>query len=410
MKMDDKYIDLLLNKCTKINESDSMLIYYSKEIESFVLKIVDKVKRIGINDIYLDSYDINDEHNFLLNYDNDYIISSKRFDKSIWDEYAKRHACFLILETEYPGVMDDVDASKISLVSKIKRESHPIYRKMVDKCELSWCIAAYPGEVWARDVFPDDNDCYVKLKNAIYRMCMVDRDNPIDSWDKHLNNIGKIENYLNNLKLEKLHYYNSLGTDLYIYLPNGYLYASALDNGIMVNMPSYEVFASPLYNKTEGIVYASRPLMYQGAKINDFWLRFHDGKVVDYDAGVGKDVLKGIIESDSNSCYLGECALVEKNSPIALENVIYGTTLIDENASCHLALGAGFAECINGGLELGDKELLERGINVSLNHVDFMIGTDDLMIDGITYDGEVIKIFNDGHFDDEIKEEIGYVN
>ena len=403
--MEEKYIELLLEKCSKVRERKSLLLNYSKEIQPFIDKLTEKAKEYGVEDIYLDCYNIEEEHNFLKNKTIKEIEESKYFDKSIWDTYAKKNACFLIIETEYPGLMDDIEAEKLSLSAKIKRETRPIYRKMVERCELSWCIAAYPGACWAEHLFKTEKNSYQKLKDAIFRMCMIDKNNPIEQWDKHLQSLGKIQNYLNSLNLIKLHYTNSLGTNLEIFLPENYLYASALDNDIIVNMPSYEIFISPIYNKTEGIVYASKPLIYNGALINEFWLKFKNGKVIDYDAKVGKEVLKGIIESDEQSCYLGEAALVENSSPIAQENMNYETTLIDENASCHLALGAGFAECIEGGLELTDEELLKKGINVSKNHVDFMIGTPDLTITGETKEGKVIQIFDKGNFSKEIKEE-----
>ena len=164
-------------------------------------------------------------------------------------------------------------------------------------------------------------------------------------------------------------------------------------------MPSYEIFTSPDFQKTEGIVYASKPLNYNGIYIHDFWLKFHKGKVVDYDDKTGKDMLKEIIFSDEASCYLGECALVEKTSPIAQMNVTFGTTLIDENASCHLALGAGFPECIQNGFQLSEEELIQKGVNVSKTHVDFMIGTPDLEIKGITADKKEVLIFKEGQFE-----------
>ena len=151
-------------------------------------------------------------------------------------------------------------------------------------------------------------------------------------------------------------------------------------------MPSYEIFTSPIYNKTEGTVYSSKPLIYNGALIEDFYLEFKERKVISYNAKKGKDILKSIIETDKYSCYLGEAALVEKNSPIASMNINFKTTLIDENASCHLALGTGFSECIKNGLKMTEKELREHGINNSKTHVDFMIGTPDLEITGYTID------------------------
>ena len=381
--MEEKYIDLLIQKCTKLNENKILFIHYSKEIEPFISKIIKKVKEQGVNDIYLDIYNPYIEHDYLKEHTEEEIKKSSLFNKSNWDTYAKKNANFLIFETEYPGIMDDIEPEKLSLSAKLKRESRPIYRKKVERCELPWCIAAYPGTLWADDLYKDKNSIEL-LKKAIFRMCMIDKENPQEEWDKHLKKIGKIQKYLNSLNLEKLHYKNSLGTNLEIYLPENYQYESALDNDIIVNMPSYEVFASPDYKKTKGIVYASKPLIYNGGIIEDFWLKFQEGKVIDYDAKTGKDLLKGIIESDNNSCYLGECALVENKSPIAKENFTYKTTLIDENASCHLALGAGFAECIKNGLQLSDEELMNKGINISKNHVDFMIGTKDLNIEGIT--------------------------
>lgn len=146
------------------------------------------------------------------------------------------------------------------------------------------------------------------------------------------------------------------------------------------------------------------PLSYGGAIVNDFWLKFAAGKVVDYGAKTGEKILKEIIEADENSCYLGECALVENNSPISNLGLIFGTTLIDENASCHLALGSGFPECLKDGLGMSDEQLLENGVNVSKSHVDFMIGTPDLMITGTTRDNKEISIFVDGNFSKDIIE------
>ena len=169
------------------------------------------------------------------------------------------------------------------------------------------------------------------------------------------------------------------------------------DLNMFVNMPSYEIFSSPDYRRTNGIVYSSRPLCYGGGLIDKFYVKFKDGKVIDYDAKVGKEILKGIIESDNNSCFLGEVALVNYDSPISNTGLVFGTTLIDENASCHLALGDGFNDAIEGGIDLSDEELLQRGINRSKQHVDFMIGTSDLEIEAETNKG-LVSLFKNGNF------------
>lgn len=402
--MEDKYVELLIKKCTNLENNKCLFITYNKEIKDFVSKIVTYVKNMGVSDIYLEEEDIYYTHELLSNLSLDEIKNNKYFDKSIWDTYAKKGASFLIIETEIPHVMDDIDSEKIGLMGRLKRSTKPLYRELQRKCKLAWCIAAYPGKDWANDIFGDNSDSYDKLKNYIFKTCMLDKEDPCLEWDKFIERNAVVRNKLNSLNLNKLHYTNSLGTDLDIYLPSGYLYAGGKDSLCIVNMPSYEVFTSPIWNKTEGIVYSSKPLMYNGSLIDKFWIKFKDGKVCDYDAEVGLSVLTEIIETDEYSCYLGEAALVEKDSPIASLGINFGTTLMDENASCHLALGAGFSECIEGGLEMTVEKLKKHGINDSKQHVDFMIGTDDLNIVGETVDGEIIPIFENGKFSSLIVE------
>lgn len=400
--MEEKYIELLINKCTDLKNNKVLFISYNKEIKSFIDKIVNYCKNIGVEDIYLDEEDKYLIHDELKRMTNEEIEKSPLFNKQIWDEYAKKNASFLMFETEIPHLMDDIAPKKLGLAAKIKRNSKPLYRELQQKCQLSWCIAAYPGEEWAKEIFNNRDNPYEDLKNHIFEICLVNKDNPIEEWDNILEKNHKVIEKLNNLKIEKLHYQNKLGTNLIVYLPEKYLYSSAKDAKAIVNMPSYEVFTTPIYNKTEGIVYSSKPLMYNGGLIDEFFLKFKNGKVIDYDAKKGKEILKEIIETDEYSCYLGEAALVEKDSPIAKMNLDFKTTLIDENASCHLALGAGFSECIQNGIEMNDDELLKNGINISKQHVDFMIGTDDLNITATTKDGIEIKIFESGKFTKEI--------
>ena len=268
--MEDKYIDLLLNKCVDL-ESGILFIHYNKEIKKFIEKLSNKAKNIGIKEIYLEEFDPYYNHDILLNSTTNEIENNKYFDSSIWDLYAKKNASFLIFETEYPHMLDDIEPAKIGLSARLRRNSRPIYRKMVENCTLSWCIAAYPSKTWADDLF-DTSDNYNELLNFIYKICMVDRENPIAAWDEQLNKNNKVIKNLNDLTIEKLHYKNSLGTDLTIFLPTNYLFSSAKDSKVIVNMPSYEVFTSPIYNKTEGIVYSSMPLNYNGGIIDEFYL------------------------------------------------------------------------------------------------------------------------------------------
>ena len=274
--MDEKYIKLLINKCTNLKENKILFISYHKEIKYFIDKLVEYVKSIGVEDIYLDEEDIYKTHDILKSTTEEEINKSNYFDKSIWDEYAKKKASFLMFETEYPGLMDDIDSKLLALASKRKRETKPLFRKMEERCEIPWCIAAYPGKLWAEKLFKEDNNSYQKLKDYIYKICMIDKNNPDKEWDKLLTKNNNVIKKLNNLNLEKLIYQNKLGTNLEVYLPNNYLYSSAKDRTCIVNMPSYEVFTSPIYNKTNGIVYASKPLSYNGVLIDNFWINNRD--------------------------------------------------------------------------------------------------------------------------------------
>ena len=395
--MDSKYIKLLLDKCLWFNETKILFISFNKLNREFVQKIYEYALSIGIDEVYLEEIDEYYKHDLLKNSTIDQIKENDYFKALMWNEYAKRDATFLFIESEIPGLMDDIEPEKLALSSYLKRSTKPVYNEKRDKGLISWCIAAYPNKIWAKDLFKTD-DAYERLYNYIMKMCMVDTENPLLSWDNHLNFVDKTVEKLNNLKIKKLHYTNSLGTDLYLTLPNNYLYASAKDGKGIVNMPSYEVFTSPDYRYTEGIVYSALPLIYNGAFIDKFWIKFKEGKAVECGAQKGKEVLEGIINSDPNACYLGEAALVNNDSPISNTGQVFKTTLFDENASCHLALGAGFNECYKNGLQMSKEELLKEGINQSKNHVDFMIGTPDLNIEATLENGEKVLIFKNGNF------------
>ena len=396
--MDEKYIELLMNKCLWFNDSKCLFISYNKLNKEFIDKLVDYAHNMGIEDIYLEEIDYYYKHDLLKNSTLDEIKENDYFKAILWNEYAKKDASFLFLDSEIPGLMDDIEPEKLALSSYLRRTTKPVYNEKRDKGLISWCIAAYPNNEWASKLFKDDSNAYEKLYDYIMKMCMVDTDNPIASWDNQLNLVDEKVKKLNELGIKKLHYTNSLGTDLYLTLTDNYLYASASDGKGIVNLPSYEVFTSPDYRYTEGIVYSALPLIHNGAYIDEFWIKFENGKVVDFDAKCGKEVLKGIIESDPNACYLGEAALVNNDSPISNTGLVFETTLFDENASCHLALGDGFNECIKNGLTMNPTELLKQGVNQSKNHVDFMIGTPDLNIEATLANGDKIFIFKDGNF------------
>lgn len=396
--MIDKYIELLLNKCTNFEKSKSLFISYPKEHKEFVDKMVEKAKSMNVLDIYLNEYDLYYKHDLLKKIDIKDIPNHPLFNNPKWDEYAKKNASFIILDTEIPGLMDDIDSKKLGVVAKTSTKSKKVFKEKQLKNIIPWTIASLPNESWAKNIFPNSDNAYYELEEVIGKICMLDKEEPIKCWEKRIQDNNKIIEKLNNYKIKSLHYKNSLGTDLTVFLHEEAVFSGADAGGFIANMPSYEIFTTPIYNKTEGIVYSSKPLIYQGNKIDEFYLKFKEGKVIEYDARVGKNVLKEILEIDNNAKFLGEIALVNYDSPISNTGLVFGTTLFDENASCHLALGEGFSECIKNGNDLTKKELLEKGVNTSDTHVDFMIGTDDLDIAAVTYDDKEICIFKDGNF------------
>ena len=391
----EKYANLLIKKCLNIKENQPLLITAPIECIDFVRIIARTAYNLGVNDIYFDFTDEILKHDALKYLNKDDLKNNRLFNKKIYDEYTKRGAAFLMLYGDNPDGLIDISDDKISESAKISRNSRPLYKKMQLDNEIAWCIASVATNDWAKKVLPDSNDSLRDLWNLIFKMTLVNKPNPILEWDNKIKNNKKIVDKLNDLQITMLHYKNKLGTDFSIGFNDNLWCGSSTktkDNReIIVNMPTEEVFTSPNKYAANGIVYASMPLVYNSSVISDFFIEFKNGKVINYDAKTGKEVLKSILEI-KNGNYLGEVALVDKNSPIAKSNTLFYETLYDENASCHLALGDSFPECIKN-----NKSQKEIGLNESKTHVDFMIGTPDLEITADTKNGKA-TIMKDGKF------------
>lgn len=399
----NKYADLLLKRCLSIKKGQPLYILAPMENINFIRILTSKALELGVTDIYYDLEDSYIRHEELKYLSIEELVKRPYFNKSSFDEYAKKNAAFLMLYSDDPDLMSDIDSDKLMATSKVSRESRPIYRKKQRLYEVPWCIACTSTLGLAKKIFKDSDNPVVDLWNIIFKICLIDEEDPIKAWDNKVIENSKMTNILNKLQFRELHYTNSLGTDLKVELPVDHIWCGAGDmmpdgTHIFVNMPTEEVFTTPIFNRTEGIVYSSKPLVYNGSLIEDFYIEFKDGKVVNFDAKKGKDILEGIINGDKTSCYLGEVALVNYHSPISESNILFYETLYDENASCHLALGEGFSNCIKDGAGKTNEELETMGINSSTVHVDFMMGTKDLNILGTTYTGKTYQIFKDGDF------------
>ena len=374
----EKYADLLINRCLSIKENQPLLITAPVECIEFVRVVSRTAMKVGVRDIYYDFTDEVLKHDQLLYYSNNDIKNSKLFNKKIYDKYAKKGAAFLMLYSDNHDIMSDITNEKIAYSAKISRTSRPLYKKLQLTYEVPWCIASVATLDWAKKVLPNSKDPINDMWELIFKMTLCDKDDPIKEWDEKIEKNKNIVDKLHELKIKTLHYKNKLGTDFKIsFNDNIWCGASTQTKdgrNIIVNMPTEEVFTTPNKYTANGIVYSSKPLVYNSSLIDEFFIEFKDGKVINYDAKIGKEILKSIIEIE-NGNYLGEVALVDKLSPINQSNILFFETLYDENASCHLALGDGFPECIKS-----NKTKEELGINESKTHVDFMIGTDDLEI------------------------------
>ena len=267
-----------------------------------------------------------------------------------------------------------------------------------------WCIAAVSTKEWADKLNLNSEE---ELWNIIFKCTLIDKEDPVKAWDEKIKTNTERRNLLNELKLSKLKYKNSLGTDLEIGLPKDVIWWGAAKksyNGakdLIVNMPTEEVYTTPNRNEVNGTVCSSKPLVVKGKIINEFKLTFKNGKVEKVWASNDDEKLLELIEEFDGMNFLGECAFVDYDSPISKTNMIFNSILIDENASCHLALGRGFPKCIPDGEDMSDEKLLENGINRSKNHVDFMVGTKDLSVIGTDIYGNEVLIFVDGNFAEE---------
>jgi aminopeptidase len=317
----------------------------------------------------------------------------------------RKGAAFLNISASDPELMKDVNPERMAKSQKAASTAIKEYRERLMSNRNVWCVASIPTVSWAKKVFPElsEDEAVEKLWDSIFKTVRIDTQDPVASWETHKGNLKKSMDFLNSNKFKYLQYKNSLGTDLKIELPEEHLWLGGSEytpEGIefIANMPTEEVFTLPKKTGVNGIVVSSKPLNYNGNLIEEFSLTFKEGKIVDFKAEKGYDTLKSIIETDEGSYYLGEVALVPHDSPISNSNILFYNTLFDENASCHLAIGKAYPVCIKNGENLSDEELMKLEVNDSFVHEDFMVGTEDLQIIGITAGGKEIPVFKNGNF------------
>lgn len=322
------------------------------------------------------------------------------------EEMAAGGAAFLWVIADDPDLLAGIDPARIAAYSKAQSAAMQPFRAYTTPNKVAWSIVAVPSPAWADKVFPnlEPSARETALWDAIFAAARVVSPEPVAEWRSHAESLQARADKLNALKLTALRYAGP-GTDLTIGLPEGHYWrcagtTNAVGTPFMPNMPTEEVFTSPHRDRVNGTVASSKPLSYAGTLIDGFSLTFKDGRIVDFAADRGYDTLKELIGTDEGSHRLGEVALVPHRSPISDTGLLFYNTLFDENAACHLAIGFALPFCYENGVNLTKEELLERGLNDSLKHVDFMIGRADLDIDGIDAAGNAIPIFRQGNWAD----------
>lgn len=321
-------------------------------------------------------------------------------------ELAKRGAARLSISASDPENLKGVDPSRLSRASKANGEANKEFTAMMMASEVPWCIASVPVPSWAKKVFPGIpvEEAMEKLWDEIYKAIRIDDNGgAVGRWKEHCKTLSERANKLNEYAFKQLHYKNALGTDLVVELPVGHVWEAGSEfskTGIefVANMPTEEIFTAPKLDGINGVVYASKPLVLGGNIVDGFHLVLKDGKVVEVHAEVGEEILKHEMSIDEGASRFGEVALVPFDSPISNSGVLFYNTLFDENASCHFAFGKAYPTCIKGGSEMSEDERKAHGLNNSITHVDFMVGTSDLSIDGITDSGETVPVFRNGNF------------
>lgn len=398
------YAELAVKVGVNIQKNQFLYITAAVDNMDFVRLVTKKAYEAGARQVFVDlvddeltrlRYELAPDDSF------DFFPEWKKLER---ESLAEQNCAFMSIVSQSPDLLKGIDGTRIAAAQKAAAQALYKYREYAQSDKISWTVIAAPSQAWAAKVFPElpVNEQVAALWEAIFKATRADLQAPIDAWVTHNDTLHEKVEYLNDKKYAKLHY-KAPGTDLTVALPDGHLWCGAGSvnvNGteFMANMPTEEVFTTPHRDGVDGYVSSSKPLSYGGNIIDNFKLTFENGRIVDVTAEQGEDILKSLVETDEGSHYLGEVALVPHESPISASGLLFYNTLFDENASNHFAIGSAYAFCLKGGKEMTQDELAAHGLNRSLTHVDFMVGSAQMDIDGITVDGQVEPIFRAGNW------------
>ncbi|WP_273831672.1 aminopeptidase [Guptibacillus sedimenti] len=399
-----KYADLAVKVGVNIQKGQTLVVNAPLTSAEFVRNIAESAYEAGAKNVHVEW---NDEILTRIKYDKAPDEAFKEFPTwkaKGFEELAENGAAFLSITSSNPDLLKGVDPERISNASKTAGKAMEGYRNYIMSDHNSWSVVAVPSKAWAEKVFPDtpEDEQEAKLWEAIFQATRVSTGNPVQAWKEHSANLEQKVDYLNAKHYSKLHY-RAPGTDLTIDLPQAHQWVGGISENVegdhfVANMPTEEVFTIPHKNGVNGVVSSTKPLSYGGTVIENFTLTFEEGRIIKAEAKQGNETLQHLIETDEGAHYLGEVALVPNDSPISNAGIIFFNTLFDENASNHLAIGNAYSFCLEGGKTMSKEELEAAGANESVTHVDFMIGSAEMDIDGIKEDGTSEPVFRKGNW------------
>lgn len=406
MSLLKKYADLAVRTGINIQKGQTLMIQVAAEHYEFARLLTESAYEAGAGKVvvkFKDDY-VSKMHYQYQSIEDLSVVPSWLIEE--YDEYMEEGFARLSVYAPSPGLMADVDGDKIAAASKASGEAMKALRAYSMANKGQWSLVSLPTKEWAEVIYPDlpYEESHDKLLEAIYFACRIAKDtDPVALWDAHNAKLKTQNTILNDYNFKSLHFTNGLGTDIHVGLVKDHVWAGGMETSgkgytFNPNIPTEESFTMPDKNNVNGKVYSTKPLNYHGKLIDEFWLEFKDGKVVDFDAVKEKETLQHLLDTDEGSRRIGEIALISHDSPISNLNILFYNTLFDENASCHMALGAAYPMNVKGGTDMDRETLNNAGANDSINHEDFMFGSEDMSIVGTTYDGKEITIFDKGNF------------
>lgn len=397
-----KYAELIVKVGVNVQPGQEVVLYINVDQQQLAHLIVKEVYKAGAGKVMIKWSDTFAQREFLEHASDEFLENVPEFAKEEAQYIADHRCCRISVMSEDPGAFGGIDQKRVAAYQSANGKALMPVRQATQNNDLSWTVVAAASPAWAERVFPDlkGEAAVDRLWEEIFKTTRIDREDPIQAWKDHDAKLHEKEDWLNKEQFSALHY-TSPRTDLTIGLPENHVWEgggskNAAGIEFMANMPTEECFTAPDNRRIDGYVTSTKPLSYAGNILENMKFTFKDGKVVEATAEKGQAVLDHLLETDEGVRSLGEVSLVPDPSPISQSGITFFNTLFDENASDHLALGAAYPFNVQGGTKMSKDQLKAKGINFSQAHVDFMVGSADMNIDGIKKDGTIVPVFRNG--------------